>query len=209
MPVPGADSTPGGPSGIENFPWLAQNPVARAMVNQGMSPGDLASQIPFSRFNQAPVGGDNYRPGQIAGTSFPTWNITPGNRVIDPGNQIPFSWIPPRGAAPDETTIQGTRDTNGVFGNTPGFGNPLGGFGGIPTHGTFAGDTGAVAGGGPLAGLSLVGAGIGGPATAGQGAVAMRRGGRSNLHHLMNQARLRTLMRMRRRMQRRWGGGVW
>lgn len=51
-----------------------------------------------------PVGGygtDDYAPGYVGGVKFPTWNITPGNRVFDLGDKIPSDWIPYRGSAPD------------------------------------------------------------------------------------------------------------
>lgn len=57
-----------------------------------------------------PVGGygtDEYAPGFIGGVKFPTWNITPGNKVFDLGDKIPHDWIPYRGRAADETRVEG------------------------------------------------------------------------------------------------------
>ncbi len=58
-----------------------------------------------------PVGGygtDQYAPGYIGGVRFPTWNITPGNRVFDLGNRIPSDWIPYRGGASDSVRDEGS-----------------------------------------------------------------------------------------------------
>lgn len=136
-----------------------------------------------------PVGGygtDEYAPGYVGGVRFPTWNITPGNKVFDLGNKIPHDWIPYRGAAPD--SVRAENDPGNVWSNnfdpnaagflTPeelaargeqtlgrndAFNNPRNGFFG-PLRNRF---------------------------------IPMRRGGVTPaMRHL---ARLRTLMRMRRR----------
>lgn len=61
-------------------------------IQQGMTPPQVAMG---EHLRNPPVVGyqdGQYMPGFVAGMAYPTWNVTPGNRVIDVENQgrIPF-----------------------------------------------------------------------------------------------------------------------
>src|SRR5262245_16608866 len=204
--APSAPATPSGASGANPFTslpapaqnqaqWLAglnSNPQVQAWLAQGFSPGDIVSGVPMSRFNAGAIDATTYAPGKVAGTPFPTWNVTPGNIVSPPSGKIPYFTVPYAQDAPGTVQV-GSRNTGLGTGQLP----IMTGLGG---GGLFGGGG---SGNQNFAGFSNFARNAFGPqpvlAAEGSHGILMRRGG--SVKDQVARARLRTLLRMRRRMR--------